>query len=217
MLLVFLYHRAFDGKYGNSVRMLDNHFESLAKTYPIVLPRDRLQLFSTSICLTFDDAHLDFYTKVYPLLKKHRLKALLAVPANLIGMDTYCTWNMLKELVDSKIVYIASHSMNHANLLDPKVDVDYELIESKKILENRLKIEIDTFVYPYGKFNLAIQKKAEKHYQYTMRIGSSANLSWDRLLYRIPSDDLNHPLEKLTRIKKTLYLCNFIKNRLRNR
>lgn len=217
MLLIFLYHRAFEGKYGNSTNMLDRHFCHLSKHYSIVLPKDPVSIFSTSICLTFDDAHVDFYTKVFPLLKKHRLKALLAVPVSLIGSDSYCTWDMLQELVDSHIVHIASHSMSHINLLDPKANLEYELVESKKILENRLKIQIDTFVYPYGKFNPTIQKLAKRHYQHTMRIGSSNNLFWDRLLYRVPSDNLSHPIEKLTLTNKVFYTCNFLKNKIRNR
>ncbi|MGD2170182.1 MAG: polysaccharide deacetylase family protein [Chlamydiota bacterium] len=220
MLLTFLYHQVGLGKYANTLSLLDKQFSYLAQKYPVVIPGDPLKPFSTSVCLTFDDATKDFYQEVFPLLKKYQIKALLAVPVSLIETPNYCNWQMLREIYQSKLVKIASHSMTHAVLTNPKIDYCFELTTSKKILENQLQTKVDTFVYPFGKFNRNIHKEAKKHYRYIMRIGSSCNLSWNNfhhLNYRIPSDNLSHYLENLTLLNKIKYSFNFLKNTIRLR
>lgn len=68
--------------------------------------------------LTFDDGYLSFYTRVFPLLKKYRYPATVA----LVGtwMDGNVTadepgkpllnWEQIREMVQSGLVEIASHS-----------------------------------------------------------------------------------------------------------
>jgi biofilm PGA synthesis lipoprotein PgaB len=68
--------------------------------------------------LTFDDGYQSFYTRVFPLLKKHRYPATVA----LVGtwMDGNVTadepgkpllsWDQVREMVQSGLVEIASHS-----------------------------------------------------------------------------------------------------------
>ncbi|PIS00835.1 MAG: hypothetical protein COT84_05130 [Chlamydiae bacterium CG10_big_fil_rev_8_21_14_0_10_35_9] len=220
MLLTFLYHQVGLGKYTNTLSLLDKQFSYLSQNFPIVVPGDLLMPFSTSICLTFDDATEDFYHEVFPLLKKYQIKALLAVPVSLVETPNYCSWQMLREVSQSRLVKIASHSMSHAVLTNPEVDYCFELTASKKILENQLQTKVDTFVYPFGKFSQSIHKEAKKHYRYIMRIGSSCNFSWNNfhhLHYRIPSDNLSHYLENLTLLKKIKYFFNFLKNTIRLR
>jgi biofilm PGA synthesis lipoprotein PgaB len=71
-----------------------------------------------AVLLTFDDGYQSFYTRVFPLLKKHRYPATVA----LVGtwMDGNVTadepgkpllsWEQVREMVQSGLVEIASHS-----------------------------------------------------------------------------------------------------------
>lgn len=71
-----------------------------------------------AVLLTFDDGYLSFYTRVFPLLKKHRYPATVA----LVGtwMDGNVTadepgkpllnWSQVREMVQSGLVEVASHS-----------------------------------------------------------------------------------------------------------
>ncbi len=173
--------------------MLNDHFHYVSEHYNTVLPGDKLSYFKTDICLTFDDATIDFYEYVYPLLKKYNLKAVLAVPVSLIDKTGYCTWSMLKEISKNESLQIASHSYSHCNMVENDTDLKIECLESKHILEKKLGKKISTFVYPYGKYNRKIHSFIVKHYKYVMRIGSSLNFRWgnfSNLIYRIPADNL---------------------------
>lgn len=199
-------HGVGSGKHENPLPMLDALFAHIKK-YPSVLPGDPLQK-GLNVCLTFDDARTDFYTDVLPLLRKHKLKALLAVPTSFVGKPNYCSWAMLKECVKSGHVAIASHSHTHPNMLNGYDES--ELLLSKKLLEENLGIPVDTFVYPYGRCNAAICADVARIYRYSMRIGSGYAKTWGPLMMRIPADQLKTPTSLFAphrRLRWRLKLC----------
>ncbi|MBP9841052.1 MAG: polysaccharide deacetylase family protein [Simkaniaceae bacterium] len=196
MLMILMYHRVGRGSHSNSLASLREHFSYIKHRYPVVLPGDPLRK-GLNVCLTFDDATADFYTDAYPLLQSLQLPALLAVPVHLIGTAGYCTWNQLREM---KGIEIASHSLNHLDLR--WVDYEKEVVESKEILERELSRKVDTFVYPYGRTSPELIRFVNKHYPYSMRIGSALNFKWSPLLYRINGDALENydsPFKNLVR------------------
>ncbi len=226
MMLAFLYHRVGGGKYANPPELFERHLAMLAKRSRNVLPGEPLSPRSLNVCLTFDDATYDFYHYAYPLLKKYGLRALLAVPVHYILEESklvpelrlsvpysaamkgetfqthapFCTWVELKEMVESGHVTIASHSVHHHHLLTPGLDLDLEIVESKRILEERLQVSVRTFVYPLGKFNRAIHKRVKEHYEFAVRIGTAWNWSWQNssgIIYRVLSDNLKEIDEHL--------------------
>lgn len=246
MLLTFLYHRIGDGKYSNSKNLIENHLIYLSKKFNIVLPGDKLNLFKLNICLSFDDGFFDFYLYVFPILKKLNIKAVLSIPIKFILDDTnldhqtrllvsykeamqeeiyknkapFCTWREIKEMSDSKLVQIASHSYSHVNLIEKDIDLDKEIIESKKTLEERLNTKINTFVYPLGKFNEEIHNIVKRHYKYAMRIGTGINFTWQNInsiTYRIMSDNLKTKNENLKLKRFVSYFWFFFLNSFRKR
>jgi len=171
--------------------------------------------FKLNLCLTFDDAWADFYFIIFPLLKKLNIKVVLAVPAGLIQEEqdlinlklspetrinlknmtdpgALCTWSELQEMADSGLVQIASHGMTHKSLKDKDTNLDFEIRESKKLLEQKLKIKnIDTFVYPFGHYTPEAQKKIGELYSVSMRVGQGVNFSWGSpkiMHYRVRAD-----------------------------
>lgn len=231
MLLALLYHKTGSGKYANTLKTLDDHFQWIASHYPTVLPGEPLNK-NLSVCLTFDDAFFDFYHYVFPLLKKYNLKALLAVPTAYIPDETklsskerlekvkafpdrgppipspaFCTWDELKELSDSPHVQIASHSLHHRPLTSTHINPENELAASKALLEEKLGIPVTSFVYPFGLWNKKVHALATKYYSHIFRIGNAHNFSWintNNLLYRINADQLpspKFPFGPLSRLK----------------
>lgn len=246
MLYSFLYHRVGNSKYSNSKEMLENHFSYLKKNYKIVVPEDTLSPLETNICLTFDDGFFDFYHFIFPLLKKLNIKAVLAVPVKYILESTdidpikrlnvplniatndevyktlapFCTWKELEEMSKSGLVHIASHSYSHKNLLSEEINLELEIIESKKMIEDRLHINVSTFVYPLGKFDRDIHKLTMDHYKFAMRIGSTFNLNWqniNKISYRIISDNLKSIDQNFKFFKFISYLWFYILNTIRGR
>nr|NGX33129.1 hypothetical protein [Candidatus Anoxychlamydiales bacterium] len=182
---------------------------------------------------------------VYPLLKKLRIKAVLAIPIKYILETTnvddeirlnvpykdamkddvyktkapFCSWQEIKEMASSNLVEIASHSYNHVNLINSK-NLDLEIIKSKEIIEKKLQTEITTFVYPMGKFNEKIHKKVKEHYKYAMRLGSAINFSWQNIssiTYRVMSDNLKTKNENLKLKNYISYFWFFFLNTFRRR
>ena len=199
MLMNLMLHGVGNGKHENPLPMLDALFAYINR-FPNVLPGDPLQK-GLNICLTFDDARADFFSSILPLLKKHNLKALLAVPTAFVGTAGYCTWEMLKACVESCHVAIASHSHTHPNMLKG-YDADRELRVSKKLLEEKLFSPVNTFVYPYGRCDAKVFADVARFYPYSMRIGSGYAKGWAPLMMRIPADQLKSPAALFTPQKR---------------
>lgn len=212
MLITLLYHRAFECPYGNNLDTLEKHFIYLKNHANVVLPFEELKKHSLNVCVSFDDATYDFYAYVYPLLKKHKIKALLSVSTGVISASEttdpsirlaelkrfpngstnpscYCTYAEIAEMSSSGFVDIASHGVDHLNLTKKGVNLEKEIKTSKETLEAILNKKIDCFVYPYGRFNKTIHEAVKKYYKIGMRIGNGVNFSWDTALhYRINAD-----------------------------
>src|SRR5574344_582861 len=107
---------------------------------------------------------------------KYNLKTLLAIPSKYILDDTdeeaenrmnfehndlfenyqkatFCTYKELKQMQESGLVVFGSHSHSHIDLTQKQVDLDFELRVSKEILEGKLNTKIDSFVFPFRKYN----------------------------------------------------------------
>jgi len=107
-----------------------------------------------SLALTFDDGYEDFYTKAFPLLKKYGLKSALYVIINRLDTPGYVTRSQIKEMAESGLVEIGSHTFNHPDLRTKKYkDAVFEIRDSRSELEKISGYPVRTFAYPYGHFN----------------------------------------------------------------
>ena len=81
-----------------------------------------------NISLSFDDSRRDFYSNVFPLLKKYNVPATLNVITERVMRSkeedqnrSYMTIDEVKDCAASGLVEIASHSENHRNHVDDVV------------------------------------------------------------------------------------------------
>lgn len=122
---------------------------------------------SKPVVITFDDGYLD-QLNAYELLKKYNMKATFYLilggeksnhciglnRTNLSCGDTYLSFSQVKMLIDSGLIEVGAHTLNHADLPTLSTEQQYEEIsESKSRLENIYNIEITSLAYPYGKYN----------------------------------------------------------------
>lgn len=220
MLLILMYHRAGDRRLGagNPVPVLQSHFEYLRRRFDVVLPGEPLRPGRLGVCLSFDDAYVDFYVHVFPLLEKFSLRALLAVPTAFIIPQTslpmterllvtqseamqgelfrtkapFCTWEELRRMVSRGWVQVASHSHRHPDLRRDDVDVEFEVSHSQSLLVQNLGCRVSTFVYPFGSVNARAHSTVMRHYSFAMRVGSALNSGWyprQQPLCRVGADD----------------------------
>lgn len=243
MLVTLMYHRVTHTSFSsNGAEAFENHLSSISKQFSIVVPGDKLTANSRpDCCLTFDDAYFDFYHCVFPLLKKFNIRAVLAIPAGLILDDTnlsaetrlcapylnsmvssqthatLCTWQEIREMVASGLVIPACHGLTHQQIT--LQNIEQEVCYAKRLLQEKLHMDIETFIYPYGKMSRSINQIVNQHFQYTMRIGSALNLNWKNLhnvIYRVSGDEF-WPQEKpiLTPFHQLYLWTRFISNIIR--
>jgi peptidoglycan/xylan/chitin deacetylase (PgdA/CDA1 family) len=240
-LLVLMYHRARPGPHGNPAAMLDAHFAQIARDHSCVLPGEPLNPAGLNVCLTFDDAYFDFYAIVFPLLKKHGLRALLAVPPTIVTercelpLETrlrefpevapahsqrggFCTWGELREMTQTRQVAVAAHGFTHRRLDEDGIDLHAEIVAPKVVLEVRLEQTVDSFVFPYGRFNPEALQLVHENYRHAFRIGGADNPGWDRpILYRVAADAMESPDALFAPARLTTYRVRRFWNQVRGR
>lgn len=149
-----------------------------------------------AVLLTFDDGYRSFYTKVYPLLQLFNYPAVIApvgkwmeaapgervaYGGELVPRESFLSWREVKEMVDSGLVEVASHSYDlHQGLIanpqgneqpaatarryDPEsgryeTDEAYlqrvrqDLTKSIKLIERHTGRRPRAVIWPYGNYN----------------------------------------------------------------
>lgn len=112
---------------------------------------DHQNLPGKNIVLTLDDGYDDVYNYAFPLAQKYHVILNLMIPSGLIGNSGYLTWEQLRKMKDSGLVYFYDHTWSHASLGNLSEDkMQFEVMTAKKQLEEQLGIKINIFTYPYG-------------------------------------------------------------------
>lgn len=222
MILCLLYHRTLGiARSVTPLGLLEAQFSYISSRYETVFPGDKPSS-KLQICLTFDDGYVDFYFSIFPLLKKYKLKALLAPITSYIpdkvernfserlsalskfespikgdfSQDLYCSWDELKEMHDSSLVKIACHSHTHPKRISSN-SFDAEVVYSKRMIEDKIGCRVDSFIFPYGTLDSELFPEFQNHFSYLFRIGGALNWHWNQknhLYYRISCDEISNHL-----------------------
>ena len=172
--------------------------------YSIVSPKDIIlaakkekPLPKKAVMLTFDDGYISFYKFVYPILKMYNYPAVIGIvpswinrkPPSLSGKKLM-SWEQIKELSRSKLIYIASHTYNlhkgivytpqgnigpagnhfkwNTNSKTYETEVEFrkrirdDLEQSVKILMQKTGYKPYIVVWPYGEYNAMAVHEAKK-------------------------------------------------------
>lgn len=148
-----------------------------------------------AVLLTFDDAYASFYEFVYPLLKVYGYPSVLAVVTSWIDNppehlpNVLMTWDQIKEVAQSGLVDVASHSDNlhrsvvynpsgnsHAAAVSRIYNsgtsayetdeafirrIQDDLAHSRDALSTRAGVMPRALVWPYGQYNTLGWKVAQ--------------------------------------------------------
>lgn len=107
-----------------------------------------------AVVFTFDDGYRDFYTDVFPILKKYKVKATVYIVSGFIGDSNFMLTNQIQEIIDSGLVEIGAHTVNHVSLKERSLEsVYYEINRGKNNLEKQFNVEVVSFAYPFGAFD----------------------------------------------------------------
>jgi peptidoglycan/xylan/chitin deacetylase (PgdA/CDA1 family) len=142
------------------------------------------------IGISFDDGYKNNLSNALPILKKLGFTATAYIVSENIGGSNH--WDFIKGVKKQQMLSendinqwinsgmeIGSHSQNHTDLTNcSNIVAEKEIFQSKIDLEEKFKIPINHFCYPYGNFNdniISIIKKAGYLTATTTRRGRSKN------------------------------------------
>lgn len=127
-----------------------------------------------SVVITIDDAYRDTVSHAYPVLRRHRIPATVFVVSDRVGgANTWSdgnglqgrglmTWEQIVQLMKDGIE-IGAHTGTHPRLPQlTRDEIQHEMVGSKRTLEERLRLPIRTFAYPYGEYDATCEQVAEQ-------------------------------------------------------
>lgn len=113
-----------------------------------------------SVVITADDGHISVFTDMFPLISRYHIPVTLFIYPSAISNAKYAmTWQQLREMRDSGLVDIQSHTYWHPNFKIEKKRlsgdayeklVHMQMTKSKEVLEHRLGGHVDMLAWPFG-------------------------------------------------------------------
>lgn len=112
--------------------------------------------------ITIDDGELNGYSTAYPILKQRGLPFTLGIATQVIEEHLRrgaLNWGQIREMIDSGLCEIASHSVTHRKMtLLPDEVARFELERSRVVLASELALRPEAFFYPLGDNNYRIRR-----------------------------------------------------------
>lgn len=120
----------------------------------------RVPLPEKAVAITIDDGHATVYSDVLPIVRRDRLPVTLFIYPSAIGNASYAmTWDQLRELKDTGLVSIQSHTYWHPNFKTERKRLDdaayarlvkLQLEKPRAVLKQRLGADADVLAWPFG-------------------------------------------------------------------
>ena len=120
---------------------------------------------TSSLSITFDDGYKDNLTNALPIIEKYNIPITIFVTASFIDKSNlYLSSNDLRFLANHELVTIGSHSFNHLSLNGIDIrSLNYEISESKKMIENITSYEVNSISFPNGSFSKSVLLAIQNH------------------------------------------------------
>lgn len=200
--IVLMYHGTTVGKpssqYSIEARLFKQHVTYLAENgWQTRLIKDLASpelITPRTVIITFDDGYADNFEGALIPLVDHNMKATWFITTGCIGK--YAHWmgpevtetrmldiQQLREMADQGME-IGSHTCSHPDLSCLTYEEQLEQARtSKELLESLLNIKVQSFAYPYGRYNTE-SEKALKYagYQFACSVRSGWSLKGSDLL-----------------------------------
>lgn len=124
-----------------------------------------------AVIITFDDGYADNFTNAFEILKKYNFKATIFIVVDRFTHDWASDRDTgaasaelnneemlsdaaVREMIESGLIEIGSHTMSHANLLSLSRDEKIaQIAKSKENIERIFGIKCESFSYPFGFFD----------------------------------------------------------------
>ncbi len=142
--------------------LTDNGFTCMLASDVDSAVREGKPLPERAVAITMDDGYRDNFDCAFPILKKYNVPATIFLVTSTVDTDGHLTWDNVHEMRPHPVGY-GSHTVRHLDLTSlPPDQLDYELRESKRVLESKLLERITAVAYPSGAYNSEVTEKARE-------------------------------------------------------
>jgi peptidoglycan/xylan/chitin deacetylase (PgdA/CDA1 family) len=177
-VVILMYHRIIDGEakstYERSLMNFKNDINILITNNINIIDFRQLESFVSAgripegnhAIITFDDGDISWYNTVRPVLAEAGLKATFFLWAGASGTNTFVDWERVRLMSSyrhsggSPLFTFESHSFSHPYLASARDNLgngaeynsflDYELGESKRLIEAATGTSVSVLALPYG-------------------------------------------------------------------
>src|SRR5581483_4974110 len=138
----------------NQMAYINSHGYTVISALDLVNAlRNHTALPPKSIVVTIDDGYSDLYTYAFPIIKRYNIHVSLMIPSGPVGNSGFITWDQLREMQSSGLIYFVDHSWSHYAANNNLSKIKYEVETARSQIENNLGQKVDLFAYPYGAYN----------------------------------------------------------------
>lgn len=161
----------------------------------IVYDKCKKKIKEKSLIITFDDGGKSNYENLFPIVKQYNIPVTINIVDDNVGKEGYLTWEEIKEMSDSGLVDVYSHSRYHKDPSTVNTNQYVEDIEySHKHIENIIGKKVTKiFTYPYGLYDeekiIALEKAGFIQNLTDNKVNESSKLDLSRLHREYPLND----------------------------
>jgi peptidoglycan/xylan/chitin deacetylase (PgdA/CDA1 family) len=169
---------------------------------------------SRLVALTFDDGFRDNLTVALPLLEKFNMPMTLFVTPGFIGKKGYLSADELRRMAQHPLVTIGAHGLTHPHFNQLTLQhARFELIESRRMLEQMTGLRVDLMAWPYGECNKSLEQLSEDcGYRASWSVWKGSNKKHS--LWRVPLGRRDNLPRFIAKVSGAYFPTKLIENKL---
>jgi len=115
-----------------------------------------------AVSITMDDGYRDNFEKAFPILAKYKVPATIFLVTNNFGRSDRLSWEDVLQMRKEAGFGYGSHSVHHYDLTTlAQKELDFELMESKRLIEVKIQDTVSSIAYPAGSYNDFVKERAK--------------------------------------------------------